>query len=142
MHPDFPLPDIGWEPARPFWEAAARHELAIPRCDSCDRLVWYPKPECPYCRGGSSTWTAMSGAGRLFSWSVVRQPFLAQFAELVPYVPALVALDEDPRVRVVTRMVDCDPEDLRIDQPVRVVFGELSFPAIDKRMPAPFFTPA
>ncbi len=142
MHPDFPLPDTDWEPARPFWDAAARGELSIPRCDACGRYVWYPKPECPTCGGDGLTWTAVSGRGHLFSWSVVRQAFLPQFAGLVPYVPALVALEEDPAVRVVTRMVDCEPDDLQIDMPVSVVFRELSFPDLDKRVMAPFFVPA
>jgi uncharacterized OB-fold protein len=142
VHPDFPLPDTEWEPARPFWDAAARRELAIPRCESCSRFVWYPKSECPSCGGDAFTWTPVSGRGRLFSWSVVRQPFLPQFASLVPYAPALVALDEDPAVRLVTRIVDCDADALEIDMAMRVVFGELSFPDRAKRVAAPFFTPA
>jgi uncharacterized OB-fold protein len=84
----------------------------------------------------------MSGRGRLFAWTVVRHAFLPQFSDEVPYVPALVALDEDPAVRIVTRIVDCDPERLAIDQAVRVVFGPLSFPGIDRTVTAPFFTPA
>jgi uncharacterized OB-fold protein len=84
----------------------------------------------------------MSGRGRLFAWTVVRHAFLPAFADEVPYVPGLVALDEDPAVRIVTRIVDCDPEQLRFDQSVRVVFRPLSFPGIDRTVTAPFFVPA
>jgi hypothetical protein len=83
----------------------------------------------------------MSGRGRLFAWTVVRHAFLPQFAGEVPYVPALVALDEDPAVRIVTRIVDCDPTGLAFELPVQVVFRPLSFPGIDRRVTAPFFTP-
>jgi uncharacterized protein len=142
MRADFPLPDTEWEPTREYWARAERGELAVPRCDSCGTYVWYPRDACPTCGGGSLTWTAMSGQGRLFAWTVVRHAFLAQFADEVPYVPALVALDEDPAVRIVTRIVDCGPERLTVDLPVQVVFRPLSFPGIDRTVTAPFFTPA
>ena len=54
MRADFPLPDLTWEPTRPYWEGAARQELTIPRCDSCDRLHWYPTPTCRSCAGAST----------------------------------------------------------------------------------------
>ena len=73
-----------------------RDELRIPRCDACGRLHWYPETECRHCDGEAFTWETMSGRGTLFSWVVVTHAFLPQFADLVPFVPALVALDEDP----------------------------------------------
>jgi uncharacterized OB-fold protein len=84
----------------------------------------------------------MSGRGRLFAWTVVRHAFLPQFAEDVPYATGLVSLDEDPSVRIVTRIVDCDPERLAFDLPVRVVFRPLTFPGMDRTVTAPFFAPA
>jgi uncharacterized OB-fold protein len=78
----------------------------------------------------------------LFSWVVVTHAFLPQFADLVPFVPALVALDDDPAVRIPTRMVDCDPDDLRFEMPVRVVFRPLRFADVDAEVPAPLFAPA
>ena len=49
---DFPLPDTEWEGTRGFWEAAAREELAIPRCAACGRYQWYPHARCRACGGG------------------------------------------------------------------------------------------
>lgn len=141
MRPDFPLPDTEWEPTRGYWAAAARGELAVPRCGACGAYAWYPTESCPACGHSSFTWTTMSGRGQLFAWTVVRHAFLPQFSAEVPYVPALVALDEDPAVRIVTRIVDCDPTHLSVDLPVRVVFRPLSFPGIDREVIAPFFTP-
>jgi len=67
---------------------------------------------------------------------------LAQFADAVPFVPALVALEEDPAVRIVTRIVDCEPDALRFDLPVEVVFRPLEFTDVDGSVMAPMFRPA
>jgi uncharacterized OB-fold protein len=137
----FPLPDLEWEPTREFWAGAARGELLIPRCDGCGAYAWYPRERCRACRGERFTWTRLSGRARLFSWTVVRHAFLPQFAADVPFVPALVALDEDPHVRVVTRIVDCAPSELAFDIAVRVVFRRLEFEGVDGHVIAPLFTP-
>ena len=141
MRADFPLPDVDWEPTAPFWEGASRRQLLIPRCDACSSYAWYPRGECRQCEGESFTWRAMSGRGRLFAWTVVRHPFLPQFADRLPYLPALVALEEDPGVRLVTAMVDCRPEELAFDMAVRVVWREMSFPSSPRAVTAPYFTP-
>ena len=142
MRADFPLPDTEWEPTREFWAGAACDELRIPRCDSCGRLSWYPQERCRHCKGESFTWETMSGRGTLFSWVVVTHAFLPQFADLVPFVPALVALEEDPAVRLATRVVDCDPEQLDFELPVTVSFRPISFTDVDGAVPAPLFVPA
>ena len=84
----------------------------------------------------------MSGHGTLFSWVVVTHPFLPQFADLVPFVPALVALEEDPSVRIPTRMVECDPTDLTFEMPVAVAFRSLEFTGVEGTTLAPCFVPA
>ena len=137
-----PLPDLEWEPTRGFWAAAARGELAIPRCASCRRFVWYPQPTCPACASEQLPWVNVSGRGTLFSWAVVERALFAAFASKTPYVPGLVALEEDPGVRIVTNLVDCEPGALRIDMPVHVLFRALTFPDSDQRVVAPFFTPS
>jgi uncharacterized OB-fold protein len=142
MGPDFPLPDTEWEGSRGFWEAAARGQLAIPRCADCARWVWYPRPRCPDCDADRLAWTPTSGRGTLFSWAVVRRALLPAFAEQVPYVPGLVALEEDPRVRVVTQLVDCTPDELRAEMPVHAVFRPLVFPNATRRVIAPMFAPS
>jgi uncharacterized OB-fold protein len=138
---DFPLPDVEDPLTAEFFAGAARHELVIPRCNSCDRWVWYPEPECPACGGGELTWTSTSGNGRLFSWAVVQRPFLPPFAEMIPFVTALVALEEAPEVRIVTYVVDVDPTDLVADLALAVTFRPLSFPTVPGREVAvPMFT--
>jgi uncharacterized OB-fold protein len=140
---DFPLPDLSDERTAEYFAGAARGELVIPQCRACRRLVWYPEQRCPACGGESFRWTPVSGRGRLFSWAVVRRPFLPAFEEMVPFVTGLVSLEEDPAVRVVTYIVDCDPELLTADMPVKAVFRPLRFPTVpDKAVPVAMFVPA
>ena len=81
----------------------------------------------------------MAGAAQVFSWVVVRHPFLPAFRDLVPFVSALVTFDDAPGVRLATRIVDCSPEDVAVDAPVTVAFRDLTFPDVDGRVVAPLF---
>jgi uncharacterized OB-fold protein len=139
---DFPLPDVDDPLTAEFFAGAARGELVIPRCDSCGAFVWYPRDACPH-DGGALTWAPVSGRGTLFSWAVVQRAFLPAFADMVPFVTALVAIDEDPAVRIVTYVVDVEPRELRAEQPVVVDFRPLSFPTVpDRAVTVPVFRPA
>jgi uncharacterized protein len=136
---DFPLPDVNDRLTAAFFAGAARGELVITHCEACDAYVWYPAERCPTCEG-ALTWKPVSGRGTLFSWATVRRPFLPAFADEVPFVTALVAIEEDPAVRVVTYMVDAEPETLRADEPVHVTFRPLSFSTVpDKSVIVPMF---
>ena len=140
---DFPLPDLTDERTAEYFAGAARGELVLPRCDSCNRFVWYPEEECPHCGAGSFTWTRVSGRGRVFTWTVVRRAFLPAFEEMVPFVTALVSLEEDPAVRIVSYIVDCEPDALAADLPVEAVFRPLQFATVpDRSVPVPMFVPA
>ena len=138
MRASFPLPDLAWPPTAGFWDAAARRELAIPRCDRCGEWIWYPRTPCPACASPDVTWTATSGRGRVYSWTVVHRMFLAAFAGMVPYVVALIELDEAPRVRIVGR-IDAAPDQLRAGLPVAVEFELLRFAGVDGEVVTPFF---
>ncbi|MBW2273915.1 MAG: OB-fold domain-containing protein [Deltaproteobacteria bacterium] len=136
-----PLPDVDWEPVREFWAAAARETLVIPRCSGCERYVWYPKPACPHCASQDMGWQEVSGRAALFSWAVVERALFAPFEDKAPYVTGLVALEEDPAVRLVTNIVDCSAQALRMDMPVCVVFRPLEFSGVEGSVTAPFFAP-
>ncbi len=125
----FPLPDIDDPLTAPFFAGAARDELLIPRCDACARYVWYPSERCAIC-AGPLVWTSVSGRGTLFSWAVVERVFLPAFAEQVPYVTALIALEEDSSVRLCAYLVDVDAAALRAEVPCAVEFRDLQFPTV------------
>ncbi len=135
----FPLPDVDDPLTAPFFAASAHDELAIPHCDVCEEFVWYPQRECPTC-AGALEWKAVSGRATLFSWAVVERVFLPAFAEQVPYVTALVAIDEDPRVRLCTYLVEADATMLRADDRCEVIFRDLAFPTVpDATVRVPMF---
>ncbi len=140
---DFPLPDLADERTAEYFAGAARGELVIPRCDACGSLCWYPMGECDRCGGGSFTWCPVSGRGRLFSWVVVERAFLPAFADMVPFVTGLVALDEDPAVRIVSYVVDTGPHELRAGQALQAAFRPLRFSTVPgKEVVVPIFVPA
>jgi uncharacterized OB-fold protein len=143
MRTDFPLPDVDWPPTARFWEAAAECRLELPRCGQCGRLCWYPKETCSYCGGSAFAWEPVAGRARLFSWAVVRNVFLPQYRDKVPYVTGLVSLEEDPSVRLVTEIVDTDVDagGLEFDQPMEVVFRSLRFAGVKGTVMAPLFRP-
>ena len=115
------IPDL----TQPFWDAAKRHELVLPRCLRCNQYFWYPREICPDCLQTEWEWAPASGRGRLYSFTVVRQPLLPQFADDVPYAYALVQLDEGPRM--VTNIVDCEiPDGLEVDMLVEATYDDVS----------------
>lgn len=120
-----PLPNpLHRETSRPFWEAAGRHELVMPRCRRCDRLFFYPREVCPVCLAREIDWLQVSGRGHLYSFTVIHQPANPAFREDAPYIYALVQLNEGPRM--IANLVDCPPDEARIDMPVVAVFDDVT----------------
>jgi uncharacterized OB-fold protein len=127
------LPQLD-EDSRPFFEAALRGELRIPRCTATGRLVFPPRALSPFAPGAPLEWVAVSGRGTLWSFVVPHPPLLPWFAERAPYAVIAVALDEDPRVRLVGNLVareggpieELDPAALRIGARVRVCFERVN----------------
>ena len=110
------------ELTRPYWDAAKRHELVMPRCKKCDHFFFYPRSECPRCLSTEIEWTKVSGRARLHTFTIVRQPVNPAFLEDVPYVYALVQLNEGPRM--ISNVVECEIDDVRVDMPLTVVFDD------------------
>lgn len=133
--PDLHLPDTDWAPTRPFWEGCRGGVLRMPRCE-CGAWVWYPQPRCPRCRAGEIGWAAVSGDGRLFTWTKVHRSFVAGHAARVPYVTGIVELVEDPALRLTSFIVDAEDDELVLGLPLRVRFEEIA-----KDVALPVFAP-
>ena len=127
------LPELD-DDSRPFFEAALRGELCIPRCSATGRLVFPPRALSPFAPRAPLEWVTVSGRGTIWSFVVPHPPLLPWFAERAPYAVITVALDEDPRVRLVGNLVareggpieEVDPATLRIGARVRVCFERVS----------------
>ncbi|MBX6389867.1 MAG: Zn-ribbon domain-containing OB-fold protein [Frankia sp.] len=115
----FDLPTIEDE-TRPWWDAARRGELLIRRCGDCGRAHLYPRPFCPSCWSENVSWERAAGTGTLYTWSEVRSNDLPPFGSRVPYVAAIVDLDEGPRLE--TNIVGATEDELSIGMRVKVDF--------------------
>ncbi|MFD0364657.1 OB-fold domain-containing protein [Nocardia sp. GCM10030253] len=103
-----------------FWTSGADGRLRIQECRSCAALIHPPQPVCRYCRGHELGVRAISGFATLAGFTVNERfggPGLP-----APYVVAQVALEDDPRVRLTTNVIDCDPADLVLGMRVEVTF--------------------
>jgi hypothetical protein len=133
MESGFLLPDVEDDDAAPFWRGAAAGQLLVQACAACGRRRIPPRPMCPACRSLSSRWEQLSGRGRIWSFAVPHPPLLPAYQELAPYNVIVVALDEEPSLRLVGNLVarpdgpvnEVEPASIRIGAPVRVVFQQL-----------------
>ncbi|HLR93293.1 MAG TPA: OB-fold domain-containing protein [Jiangellaceae bacterium] len=117
--PGRPLPEITSENEF-FWTAGADNTLRIQQCHDCAALIHPPQPVCRYCRGEHLGVRDVSGRATLIGFTVNHRFNLPGMP--APYVVAQVAIDEDPRARLTTNAVDCDPDHLVLGQQMEVVF--------------------
>jgi hypothetical protein len=130
---DPPVPEPSAETV-PFWTAAKENRLVIPRCRTCDNTWFPPTHVCPSCGADNYAWVEASGRGKVFSFVVIHRIYHPGFADKVPYVVAVIELDEGPRL--ISNVVGVAPDLVRCDMPVRVVFDERR-----RDMTIPQFTP-
>jgi hypothetical protein len=105
-----------------FWEGTKQGKLLIQVCTDCESRIFYPRKYCPECWSGSLGWIEASGKARIETFSTAYSMVEPKFMDELPYTIAFVNLDEG--IRMMTRIVDCKPEDIRFDMPVEVVFHE------------------
>lgn len=110
--PTYPDPVINLE-TQAYWDAARQGQLLLKRCEDCGHTHYYPRAICPHCLSSRTQWYPASGRGTVYTYSVMRRA-------PVPYAIAYVTLEEG--VTMMTQLVDCDFNRLRIGQPVRVTF--------------------
>jgi uncharacterized OB-fold protein len=105
-----------------FWTSGADGKLRLQECADCTALIHPPAPVCRYCRSHNLGVRAVSGRATLAGFTVNHRFSLPGLP--APYVVAQVAIAEDPRVRLTTNIVECDPERLELGQQVEVVFEQ------------------
>jgi uncharacterized OB-fold protein len=112
------------ESGAPFWDATRERKLVLPWCVDCDRPIWYPREICPVCLGDDIEWRPSSGLGAVHAVSVHHLPGPMREPSAGPYAVALVDLTEG--VRIMTNVVNCEPEAVRVGMAVRVTWHPLS----------------
>jgi len=119
-HP-IPAPTLHPDNER-FWEGVKRQELVLQRCKECGKWLHPPRPMCPKCRSLETEWVPSTGKGTIHSWVIYRESPHPGFK--APYAVVLVELEEG--VRVVSNLLDVQPEAVSIGMPVEVVFDEVN----------------
>jgi uncharacterized OB-fold protein len=120
-----PVPNVE---TQPYWDAAANGKLLIMACTACKQVHHYPRAHCPFCFSDQTEWRETKGEGIIYSYSVMRRA-------PQPYALAYVTLAEGPTM--ITNLVDCDFDQLKIGQKVKVVFKPT-----EGGPPVPCFKPA
>jgi uncharacterized OB-fold protein len=130
-----PLPEPS-ELTRFFWDGVRDHRLMILRCDQGHYIHW-PREVCPTCLSTTVHPEEVCGRARLATYTFPSLPFDPFYASKVPYILAVVELEEQKGLQMVTNIVDCDEADLKIGMHLQVTFREVAPGAV-----LPLFKPA
>ena len=109
-----------------YWEKVKQHELWLRNCDECGGAYFYPRDISPCCFSRNTTWLQASGKATLFTYGIVHRPPHPGFMDDVPFVTAIVELDEGPKMATNIVMDDPTPEKLQIGMPLEVVFEDIT----------------
>lgn len=109
---------------QPFWDGVRAHKLLVQKCNSCGKLRHLPKPLCANCLSQDFTWAEMSGRGQVYTYTIMHRAPAPSFNGELPYVVALVELEEGPRM--ITNIRECPPEQVRVGMPVKVVYEDIN----------------
>ena len=132
--PQKPVPIVNpW--VKPFWDAAREEKLIIQKCQDCNNHVFYPRIACPHCFSDKVEWVEASGKGTVYSYTVVTNNAPSAFIADMPFVIAIVKLEEG--VQMLSNIIKCNPDDVVCDMPVEVTFEKL-----DDEFTLPKFRPA
>lgn len=124
-----------------YWEKCQQHELWVRKCNECSQTYFYPRDICPNCFSRDTDWIQCSGKGTLHTFGVVVRPPHRAWMEDVPFVVAMVDLEEG--CRMPTNLVEVDPdpdnpgEKIRVGMPVEVVWEDRT-----DNITIPMFRPA
>lgn len=123
-----PMPEVQpW--SEKFWEGTKNGKLLIQTCKSCKSKIFYPRKYCPECWSKELDWIEGSGKGTVYSFTTAYSMVEPRFMDELPYTIAYVDLKEG--VRLMTRIVECKPEEIKIGMEVEVVYtprGDYYFP--------------
>ena len=118
-----PLPRPSAE-SQPFWDAAREHRLMLQKCRACGKFWFPPSQRCVHCLSEEHDWTEVKGTGKVFSFVTYQRLYHPGWDGELPYVVAVIALDEGPRILSTVTGIPADR--VACDMPVRVVFDDVT----------------
>ena len=129
-----PLPEPNAD-TKPFWDGCREHQLRFQKCLNCGHVRWPASIICPLCHSTDTEWIIADGRGKVYTFIVFHQAYHEAFDNDVPYVTAVVELNEGPHL--LSNIVGCSPEEVRCDMPVQVTWKDIS-----EEFSLPLFKPA
>ena len=109
-----PLPQAD-NVSAPYWSGAADGKVLYQECPACGHRQFYPRAMCTQC-AATPEWRESAGRGTVHTYTVIRQNHAKPFREDLPYVVAMVELDEGPRM--MSNVTDCEIDDVHIGMAV------------------------
>ena len=119
-----PVPEPDDRLVAEFWDHCAKGELRFQRCGACGTWRHLPRLLCARCGSPEWSWERSSGRGKIFSWTITHQPLVQNFPDPVPYAVVVVELEEG--VRMVSGLSGLDPARLELDLPVEAVMEDVA----------------
>ncbi|MGE0228194.1 MAG: Zn-ribbon domain-containing OB-fold protein [Dehalococcoidia bacterium] len=108
---------------RAYFEACNEDRLVVQNCTACDRLQHPPKETCANCGSSANLeWKPMSGRGTIYSYSVIYDTPVASLQADQPYNCAVIVLDEDPNIQMLSHLPGTPVDEVPIGAAVQVVF--------------------
>jgi uncharacterized OB-fold protein len=124
QNPSWPLPDV-CSTDKPFWDSVQEEKLLLQKCTLCGRLQFLPRPVCLDCFSMHLDWQESEGIGKIYSFTsifVPMQPGPRKRVEETGTPMVFAAVDLREGVRVLSEIVDCNPDEIRLGADVRVCF--------------------
>ena len=118
-----PEPHVDYEE---FWKGCRDNRLLFQRCDDCGWYRHHPRPLCPKCQSWNAKWTAVSGKGEVWSYTIINRAIDLAVKNKTPYNIVEVELLEQEGLRMISNLIGCKNEEIYIGMPVRVVFEKIS----------------
>jgi hypothetical protein len=112
------------ELTQPFWDATRDQRLLLQWCTGCEQPIFYPRERCPRCMTSSLEWRPASGRGEVYEVTVDHRPQLSSLRQEEPFAVVLVELEEG--VRMMSNVVDCPPDEVKVGMPVTLTWEPLS----------------
>lgn len=120
-----------------YWEKAQAHELWLRRCNACGQAYFYPRDFCPVCGSRDVAWVQASGKGTLHTFAIVHRAPVPALRDHVPFVVAMVDLEEGARIPTNLIGVEPDPAHIKVGMAVEVAFADVT-----EEITLPVFRPA
>jgi uncharacterized OB-fold protein len=120
-----PLPQADPTTA-PYWESLKAHAMKIQKDNDTGKFFFYPRGLSPFSLSGNISWEPVSGKGKVYAFTIVHLNRAPGFADELPYVVALIELDEG--VRLMSNLIDvpADPAQVKIGMPVELVYDDVT----------------